>query len=595
MSQSQARLHVLPALATALLLGVSLSAAPAIAKEKTKPGKSAPAMEVSYSVSIPTIESTAANMTDETLADILEGNLAEHAQALASLDAHSIVVPEIVLTVSSQQAGKARETTITFSDLVLEGVDNGVAERVSLGGVAMISDEAQAEFGAMGAANFDIGGVLGIYGLADRGGQTDLQTIYTDFSAEGGSLSSDELDCTIGATAGAEFKARPLTTSFGEILALAQTIEDEPEDIDPAQLGQLLRIYADMLTAFETSEVTFDGISCTGEDNEGRPMVFEVAGMTMGGMSPGHYPAISMNGFSIVVEGDGFMSLDNLTFKAMDLSDAIAVLQSAPLNVTEAWLEENARAMFPAMEGFAFSGFNIDIPEPDNPDARIKAGIGAFDLSLGSYRNAIPTDLDVQASNIRIELPENVGDDALEQLRALGVTSLDAGFRLAAAWDERTNQINLEELSVTGVDLATVTLAGTIANAGADLFSLDLDAVAEAALVTAVKSLDLAIVDTGLSDLALAIAAKEQGSSPEQMRPILAGLAQGTIIGVLADAANAAQLGEVVNRFISGTARTLNIGIIAKTDPGLGFEDMMEAEQNPASLIGKVNITATAE
>jgi hypothetical protein len=64
---------------------------------------------------------------------------------------------------------------------------------------------------------------------------------------------------------------------------------------------------------------------------------------------------------------------------------------------------------------------------------------------------------------------------------------------------------------------------------------------------------------------------------------------------VLADAANAAQLGEVVNRFISGTARTLNIGIVAKTDPGLGFEDMMEAEQNPASLIGKVNITATAE
>jgi len=71
--------------------------------------------------------------------------------------------------------------------------------------------------------------------------------------------------------------------------------------------------------------------------------------------------------------------------------------------------------------------------------------------------------------------------------------------------------------------------------------------------------------------------------------------ARGTIIGMMAGAADAAKLGEAINTFVSGAAKTLNISIEAKTDPGLGMMDFMEAESDPTSLLGKVNISAQAK
>ncbi|MNT77084.1 hypothetical protein D3C72_2161600 [compost metagenome] len=79
------------------------------------------------------------------------------------------------------------------------------------------------------------------------------------------------------------------------------------------------------------------------------------------------------------------------------------------------------------------------------------------------------------------------------------------------------------------------------------------------------------------------------------MRPVFAGLAQGTVISLMAGAADAAKLGEAINSFVSGKAKTLVIGIEAKTDPGLGMMDFMAAEEDPTALIGKVNISAEAK
>lgn len=584
--------------AAACLLSVALPAGAAFAqKQKNKDVAPPPAAEMSidYVVSIPTVTGVDSSIDDATLTDILSGAFVENADALAGLDATSITVPEIAVTVKSTRADEVKETTITFSNLVLENVTDGVADSVSLGSIGMETGEGTVDFGAMSAANFDIGGVLGIYGLVDRGGQTALETIYTDFTAEGGSIDMTDGSCTIGGTYGAEFKARPLKMPFGEMIALAQELEDDPDTMDPALIGQVMRMYADILTAFETSEVTFDGFSCDITDEQGRPVNFAIASMTLGGMSPGTYPSIVLEGLNIAVEDDGAISLDNFTFKPMDLSGTIAVLEGAPELVDEAWLEANARGLIPAMEGFSLSGMSVDVPDPDNEEARVKADIGNFDLTLGSYVNGIPTLLDTSAANIQVALPENGGDEQMQQLIALGVTDIDAGFRLAANWDETNSTIVLEEASVTGANLATVKLAGTIANATADLFALDTDTALMAAMGVAIQSLKLDVTDAGLSDIVLAAAAAEQGGDPAALRPIFAGLAEGTIIGFMAGAADAAKLGAAVNSFVSGTAKSLNITIDAKSAPGLGLEDFMAAEEDPTTLLGKVNISATAK
>ena len=597
----------LAALATACLLSVALPALPAWA-QKTKTKDAAPAQtstsepdsaaasEPEFTIDIPTIDAAGSSLDEQTLRDIFSGNVVDHAETLASLTASSITIPQINVTGSSTIDDEKTEINVTFSDIVLSDVTDGTAASVTLGGVTTDSEEVNATFGAISASNFDIGGVLALYGLVDGGGQTELETIYTDFAFEGGTVTSPEVNCTIGAAETAEFKARPLNYSFADIMALSEALDDsEGETPDPEVTGDALRMYVDLLTAFETSPVSFDGFDCSGVDDEDRAIAFSIAGMSMDGMRPGYYPAYTIDGLDITMEDDGSVSVGSVTFKGMDLSGPIATIQSAPAAIDETWFNDNARLLVPAFEGFSFSDVAVDVPDPEAPSERIVGSIGAFDLTLGEYLNGLPTSISTTASNIVADIPADTQDKQLAQLQALGVTSLDLGFALKASWNEAEDQIDLTEFSVSGADLATVKLAGTIANATEALFGLDTDAALAAAMGMAIANLNLDVTDQGLSDIILASVAAEQGSDPATMRPVFAGLAEGTIVGVLAGAAEAQKVGAAINSFVSGKAKQLNIEMVAKEQPGLSFADFAAAESMPAVLIGKVTINATAK
>lgn len=580
-------------LAAACLVSVALPTAPALAqkvKNKTPDTTSAPP---EVTVSIPTIDAVDSNIDAETLKAIINGAVAENADALAELDATSITVPEITVSVSSDDP--AEQGVLTFRNLVLEEVVDGVAASVSLDGSSFEMEDGTADMGGISAAQFNIAGVLGIYGLTEADETADMQTLYTDFLMEGGSIEAEDVSCEIGPVSGAELRGRPMETSIVEFIALAQQLEDNPEATDPEVLGTVMRMYADMLTSFESSEFTFDGFSCDGVDETGAPMSFSLGDMTMSGMSPGIYPAISMNDFSVVVDGEGEITLDNFTMKQFDFMPVVEALANAPAAVDPAWFEANARLLMPSFEGFTFTGLAMDIPAGEVDGERVVASIDTFDVSLGNYVNGIPSDLDISASGIKADLPKDSDDEQIQQIIDLGLTEIDAGFRVAATWNELDDTILVEEISMTDANLATVMLSGTLSNATQALFSMDTNEALMGASEVAVNALSLDVNDTGLSDLVLALVAAEQNADPATLRPVFAGLAEGTVIGVMAGAADAAKLGTAINEFVSGTAKSLNIAITAKDDIGLTLYDFMAAEQDPTTLIDKVNISASAK
>ena len=601
MSFSTTTRQSLGILAAACLLSVALPAGTAMAQKVKNKGTTAettaPAAQSEFSVVIPTIDATDSNVDDETLLAIFSGNITDNADALAGLTATSISIPEITLEATTTMDGEVRHSTVTFSDLLLSDVTDGSAASVSLTGMSVdAGDAGSAEFGAISASSFNIGGVLGLYGLVDAGGQTELETIYTDFTFEGGTFESPDISCNMGSMSAAEFKARPLNHSLTEMIALAEQLETaDDQEPSPEVIGAALRMYADMFTAFETSPAEFAGFDCAGTDEEGRALSFTVAGMSMGGMSPGIYPSITVDGLDVTVEGDGSVQMGNFTMKAIDLSGPIAAILAAPKAIDESWFVANARALIPAFGGFSVSDIAVDVPDMENPDARINASIGAFDLSLAQYFNGIPTDVQLSASDLVLDVPPDSKDEEFAQLAALGITSINTGFALDASWNEADNTIAIDELSLTGVDLATIALTGTITNATEALFGVDEDVAMAAAMGVAVKQLNLDITDAGLADIILARVAADQGSDAATMRPVYASLAQGSILGLLAGAAEAQQVGSAFNAFISGTAKHLSIGLTAKEEPGLGVMDFMAAESDPTSLIGKVTIDATAE
>lgn len=587
-------------IATACLLSVALPASTAWAqkvKDKSSPVSqtSATSTMSDFSVDIPAIDAVNANVDEATLRSIFSGDVVDNADALAGLTATSITIPEIILSVTATVDGEVNEATVTFSDLVLSDITDGNAASVSMAGISLdAGDEGSAEFGMLSASSFNIAGVLGLYGLVDSTGQAELETIYSDFRFEGGTFEAPEIACTMGSMSVAEFKARPLSYNFAEIMALAESLEGDDEP-SPELVGAALHMYAELFTAFESSPSEFGGFDCVGVDDEGRDITFKIAGMSMGGMSPGIYPAIALKGLEIEVDGDGTVQVGSMTFKEMDLSSPIAAIQAAPEAIDETWFVENARALIPAFAGFAFSDVVVDVPDPESDDERVQASIGAFDLSLASYVNGIPTSVLTSASSIVVELPEDSDDEQLQQLIDLGLASIDAGFTIDASWNEAENTIAINEVSISGADLATVKLAGTIANATEMLFGIDEDQALAAAMAVAISHLKLEVTDAGLSDIIMARVAADQGSNPATMRPVFAGLAEGTIVGMLAGAAEAQKVGAAVSAFVSGKAKYLTIELTAKEQPGLGLADFVAAESDPTSLIGKVTIDATAK
>lgn len=596
------------ALAAALLLGTAAPAPATFAGDKpvatvatsskTKGNKFPSAAEtepeVAFSVSIPQVDAVNSTLTTDELKAILTGNLEAYADQLAALEADSVTVPTISIIANHSNGSDTNQATVTITNLVLEDVSGGVAAKISLASIEMEAVDARASFGSMSADNFSIAGLLSFYGLIERPEQTGMETIYANFSAEGGTVDADDMSCVIGGTSAAEFRARPLRISFIEMIALAEAMENNPDDIEPGRIAEFMRMYADIFTAVESSDVFFDGMNCEGTDSTGNSVAIAIEGITMSGMAPGIYPAISFDGLTIDAGDEGYATLENFTIKQMDLAGAIEALSNLPDDVSEAWFDDNWRSFVPGMEGLSLSGLDMNVPNPDDEHSRIQVGIGLFDLTLGGYRNGIPVQIEMVASNLRAELPDDLEDEQLQQLRALGLTSVDLGFRIAASWDEERNAIDFEELSMDAADLASLVIAGSLTNAPPELFDGDPETALNAALSMALKAMDISVTDAGFSDIVFSLVAAEQNTSPASLRLITAALAEGMLIAQLAELADARTIAAAVNEFIAGEAKTLNIAVEAKNDPGLNAQDLMEAEENPATLIEKVNISVEA-
>lgn len=598
----------LTAFAAACLMGTALTLAPAAAqgltaKEQSKADRAAsetqaePELEAQTEIllSIPGIETVDSNVDDVVLMDILNGAVAENAEALAGLTAKSIAIPEISVETLTTIGDNTRKTLVTLNNLVLSDVTDGVAASLSLEGVHLDAEErGHAAFGTFSASDVNIRAILGVYGLVQPN-QTGFETLISQYNFAGGHFSAEDVNCDIGALSVGEVRARPLSLPLLDLIALAKTLKVQDDEPSPALMGEALRAYADIVTAFEIAPASFGGLVCSGSDAEGRAMSFTIAGIEMGATQPGRSPSISMSGLDLTVADDGQMSIGNVTMKSIDHASIVAAAASAPEVIDEAWLEANAVQLMPSFSGFSFSGLTFDIPDSDDEDSRIKASIGAFDLSLGDYINAIPSDISATATNIVADLPAESDEEFVTQLRAAGITAIDAGFALKATWNKAENSIELKELSVTGADLGTVAVTATLTNATEGLFNLNSNIALMSAMGLGVSALNLDIADAGLMDIALSRLAAVQKSDAATLRAVYGGLAQGMVISTLAGAAEAQNIGTAVRDFVSGTASRLTIDVKAKDAAGLGFVDFMQAEDDPASLIGKVDLKASAQ
>lgn len=541
-------------------------------------------------VTVPILEAVDASLDEKTIRDLFAKGIAGNADALAGLDAVSITIPELRVTMPKAAAEKDGIGDVVYTNIVISDVTDGVAKSVTVGGAkSALPEDGTMTVGLMQAEDFNIAALLGFYGLTATAADAPIETIYRNFSFDGATLASDEFSCKVGAMSAAEFKARPLKVSLTELIGMAKEM-DEDSKPTPEQLGKIMSFYADFLTAFESSPMHFDGLDCSGKTEKGENLTFAIGPIDVDGFSPGTVPAMTVDGVKIHVENDGFVQLASIASKKIDFTSVIAAMQAAPAELTDAWFEANFRKLIPAYEGFSFSGLDMDVPDEKSPGTRIKASIADFDVTLGNYVNGIPTAISNSASGMNIPLPAD-SEDA-KPLRDLGFTEIKADYSASLRWNETSKTIVVDHISFSGEKLGSIALFGTVGNVAAELFGDDIQTAMISAMGVTVKNIQVDLHDDGAAALAAAQAAAEQGQTPEDFRTAASGMAQGTILALLGGGESAKAVADAVGAFVTGSTPDLSIVIDAKDANGLTMADFMAAQSDPTTLIKKVDISA---
>lgn len=569
---------------------IAALAAPPTPPTPTTPVVVPPKIEVT----IPSIDAVNSSMSGDVLKTIFTGDLPKHADELAALHADSIHIPELRISYEAPAAdGPTIRGLVVFRDIEATNVTGGVAQSMSVASSEVTaSDGGAAKFGKMSTGTFDIGGLLGFYGLVKAQPTGELRTIYENLKVEGGTVTTPKLNCAIGPVTAASFKARPLKMPFTELMTLARAAQAEGESPSPETISKFVNFYADLFDAFETSPVEMSGFTCSGTDDNGKPIAVNLGGVTMGAFAHGVYPQIAMRNLAIAAS-DGQISLGSLLFKGFDLSGPLATLKSASGTLDAAWFEAHYRQLIPAFNGWSFANLKMDVPDDKNPGQRINATVAAFDLSLKSYVNGIPTDISNSASHVIFALPPTSGDDTVQKLRALGIDKVDLGYELAANWDEASQQIKVSKLSLSGANMGSMLATVLIGKATRDLYATETDTALAASLGMTLKQITLDVEDAGLADLLLQHAAKEQGKSVADLRTAISGFVQGGILVLLGGTDGAKNLSDAVGAFING-AKSMKVTATAKNPDGLSAEELQGLQANPTALDNLLTIDATA-
>jgi len=546
-------------------------------------------------VSIPSVNAVDSSMDEAALRDALTGGFSKHVDEFAKLSATSITIPEITLTMSSKASGTSATSTVSYKDIVLTNVKDGVAASASIGSAVSQTPEGTFTFGKMSTGLLDFGGILALYQMVPGGGaDAPMKPVYKDFTWEGAKFETPEVSCDIGRIHTDEFDARPLKVSFGELMDASKQMEQVQTGATPPPeaMGKVINFLTDVFQAFKSTPTSVGAINCSGKNKDGKDFTLGLGGVQMDGFSPGSYPAITFTDLNITAE-DGHIGLKSATFRSIDFSQPIAVLKAAGTDIAPAWFETNWRKIIPAWGGMSLSGLSVDVPDDKNPGDRVQVEMADFDLSLSDYLNGIPTKITSFAHGVSVPLPPDSDDDTAKMLKAIGITKINANYELSASWDKASQTVKVDKVSVSGNDLGSFLLTALVGNATEQLFDPDPQVEEAAAMGVTVKNITLTATDAGLGDKLVPMLAAQQQADPATYRTQLAGIAEGAALQMLGSTDAARALGVAVGDFLAGKAKSVSITVAAKDPNGISVPMLMQASNDPTVLASAVDITGS--
>jgi hypothetical protein len=546
-----------------------------------------------FKISIPRIETTGGTLTDAQLKSLLDPRSnTSVAQRLGDFVATSVTAPQINFEISGPVSN-----TVTYRNLKLNNVRAGMIDSMTIDGASGDLKNPQgidmkATYGAMSAKKLNLALIVRFMTSKRTDANEPLATAYEEFSADGFSLTSPEVDMNMGKITGSGVKMRPLATPFSEFITMTQSMNTPGAKPTPQQQQAIFGMLGDMFQSMEMARMEARDMKIKIKQENGE-MGF--GRIFMSGFAKARLGEVAYEGFTMNMP-DGNAKLGRIGLRDFDFSRTLSTMADAAKRGDLEFKDTNPRNLVPTFGQVQISGLDLNVPDKNGQGnsedgKRILFSLGNAELNAGNHIEGVPTSINVKVQNFAFPIPKNPADERLAPIAQFGVSKIDLSHNFDLAWNEAAREIRLGDYSINLAGLGSVKLSGVIANAPRDLFAGGLPQAQAAAMGLQIKGADLDVQNSGLMQMAIAAQAKQANQTPQQVQQMLVmGAAMG-IPAMLGDSPAAKELAGALSKF-AGDPKRLRIS--ATAPGGLGFADMALLG-NPVALLGKITLSASAD
>lgn len=551
-------------------------------------------IEVGDSVlSIPRIEAHGTKSSGIDLARLFDPDSPKPlADRLAKLSFGSIVVPEITMT---RSGADHKNDSMGLHGLALTDVVNGRIGSLAITGADMKMGPAgetsdTASVGSITASGIDLPLAASIAEGTRTEASAPLRPIYDSVlitAIKAGRSATDGFE--IGAIQSAALQGRPLTITLKQANTL---LSKSKSDLSDAERSQQTAVLADALQSFSLGrfEVRDFNYAKTGAADA---TSMKLGRLLIDGFATFRSHTIAIEHF-LLADKDVRLSFSRSALDGLDGSGLVDVVSTANGPTDRALTPDQIRKVAPKLADASLLDLEVEVPVAD-ATGNIKAGTATLfkvpvaEMRAGGFVGNLASDVSSHMEAL-YDVASPAPGSNIEDMSKAGFGHLDMSSDYAATWNSTTQDFRLGQFSLAAKDLASVSLGGLVSNMSPDLMSPDKAVAQHAVDQLRLKTLTLAVVNSGLAEKGLPLAATSMSLSVADLKTQMTSQAREVIGQVFGPGANADQLSGAVASFID---QPKSLSISVRAPQGLSLA-AVQAMDNPQDLLKQLEVTAVA-
>ncbi|HEV7438572.1 MAG TPA: hypothetical protein VGN94_02955 [Methylobacterium sp.] len=592
----------------------------------------------------PRITVSGTRLSKDDLVAILKPDSPEPwATRLARLDAASLTIPEL----RSEHAGPgASRQTVVYRDVAARDVRAGRAAELTASGAAVTvaggPETGSGTYGRISATDLDFAALARLYAVSGDG-KGPVQRVYASVSIADVVYTDDRgTTVKLARIDGRDLGGRQIPGGWtGALEAFAGV---DLEKADPAQRARITGAAADLVEAVNVGALEVKGLSLS--ETKGKdPLLVEIGRMAYANpvTEPGRdAPGTPATGAAMSFEDVGFAQgglrsrVGRLSLTGFSLAPTVATLRRLASPDAKP-SDEELRRLTPVLGTLAMQDISLDLPAdevaaaghsaakdaardtpketrresaadplaeaarrgaapaakaPGKAASPVHVTLRNAAITFGPPQDGVPTASRISLTGLTLPASTVAGVPGLGSLAAYGYQDLDLNVIADTAWDEAKRELALREISVSGKDMGTLRLAGTLGGISPAMLDPDAAVSGLAMLSATAKAVDLTIENTGLFERFLSAQSKVLSLKPDELRQEYVTASVFGVPVILGNSPAAKAIGAAMGQFVTKPGR-LSVSAKAKDGAGLGVADFSTAG-SPAALLDKLEVDAKA-